>query len=308
MTECDETTNVFGLLGSEYSNFPRKDVAVNAMTALFPAKEQDASALVRAPEDILQEALSHKPRKVFVGFSGGNDSLATVLWMMDHVDGCEVFHANTGVGIEATRQFVRDTCSERGWKLTEIRAKEDCGQDYDAIVRKHGFPGPKGHQFMYRRLKERAVETLVRRNKVNWRDKIMIATGIRHDESLVRAGYAGREINSKGSQLWVNPLYWWTKTDMSALIDAKNVQRNPVSLLLGMSGECLCGAYAHKGELGMVSLVCPETAARIRRLEVDVRAAGHDWGWEDKPPSDEQKFIAKHQTIMPFCINCEKNG
>jgi len=35
----------------------------------------------------------------FVGFSGGNDSLAVTHWMMTNYPFCKVFHCNTGIGI-----------------------------------------------------------------------------------------------------------------------------------------------------------------------------------------------------------------
>jgi 3'-phosphoadenosine 5'-phosphosulfate sulfotransferase (PAPS reductase)/FAD synthetase len=263
-------------------------------------------ARILTPEEIVARALSYKPAEIFIGYSGGNDSAAVVHWMMNNVPGCKVLHINTGIGIERTRQHVRETCAAYGWELVEIRAKEDCGQDYDTIVKKYGFPGPNGHQFMYRRLKERCIEHLLRIYKTKRSDKIMIATGIRHDESKNRAGYAGREINFKGAQMWVNPLYWWTGTDMRQYIDAAKMPRNPVSQMLGMSGECLCGAYAHKGEMALVRLVCPATADRLKRLEDEVKACGHEWGWEDRPPTVAEQFIAKNQYAMPFCNGCEK--
>jgi 3'-phosphoadenosine 5'-phosphosulfate sulfotransferase (PAPS reductase)/FAD synthetase len=46
-------------------------------------------------------------------FSGGNDS--TVLAHMMRHRAQYAIHANTTIGIEATRQFVRDTCA--GWEL-----------------------------------------------------------------------------------------------------------------------------------------------------------------------------------------------
>jgi hypothetical protein len=51
-----------------------------------------------------------------------------------------------------------------------------------------------------------------------------------------------------------------------------------------MSGECLCGAFAHKDELAEVEMFFPDVAAQIRELEVEVAAAGHPakickWGW-----------------------------
>ena len=244
-----------------------------------------------------------RPAKIFVGFSGGFDSLVTTHWMMNNIRGCEVFHANTGIGIERTREFVRHTCDWFGWPLTEIRAKEDCGQDYDEMVIAHGFPGPGHHYKMFQRLKERCVRKLVAMNKTKVSDCVMIATGIRKDESARRAGYKYSVIDHVGSAMWVNPFYYRSREWFSAYIKKHQLPQNPVSKLLGMSGECLCGAYAHSGELALVKMVCPATHDRIRALEARVRDAGHAWGWEEKPP---KKVAASTGKFMPFCVGCEK--
>lgn len=261
----------------------------------------------KSPEDILANALRYKPRASFVGFSGGDDSLVTTHWMMTNVPGCKVFHANTGIGIEKTRRYVRETCHEQGWPLVELRANEDCGQDYRKLVLAHGFPGPALHYKMYQRLKERCVRLLVKRNKLRRRDKILIATGIRKDESQIRMGYVNREINFVGSQMWVNPLFHWPKSWFHLYIHDNKLRRNPVSEILGFSGECLCGAFAHPGEKALVRLVDPATADYLDRLELDVKAAGHNWGWEESPPT-ELLEAKRGQTFMPFCLGCTKTA
>lgn len=261
----------------------------------------------REPHEIVAEAMAFNPVAVFVGFSGGDDSIVVTHWMMNNIPGCKVFHANTGIGVEATRQFVRDTCVHQSWPLIEIRAKEDCGQDYDQLVREQGFPGPAHHRKMYNRLKERPIRKLVRDAKTgkHRRSKVLIASGIRHDESLIRMGYAGREINHVGSQLWVNPMYWFSAAERDAYKRKHGLPRNPTSEMLGMSGECLCGAFAHPGELALIRLVCPETAARIDRLAVEAAANGHPWGWEGKPPRS-RKTAKPNIERMPMCVGCEK--
>lgn len=259
----------------------------------------------REPADVVAEAIElHHPVKIFAGFSGGNDSLALARWMMENVPGCELFHIDTGIGVKQSRQFVRDTADQYGWPLTIIRAKEDCGQDYDAIVRRFGFPGPRSHQLMYRRLKERGVELLVRRNKTQRLDRILLATGIRADESIRRMGYKGREINRKGAQVWVNPIYWWSQEYRDDYLMERQVRRNPVSQALGISGECLCGAFAHPGELERVRTIDPEVAERIDRLQEEV-AGRFPWGWEGRPPPKDEG--APKPSIGALCRGCEKS-
>lgn len=123
---------------------------------------------IREAYSIVEDAIAQHPTSfVYVGFSGGGDSLAVLEVVRDVIGAAPLFagcfHANTGIGLEESRQFVRQTCKIKGIPLTEIRAKEDCGQDYEAFVLKNGFPGPYLHQKMYARLKERPIRELKRR-------------------------------------------------------------------------------------------------------------------------------------------------
>ncbi len=259
------------------------------------------------PDEVVALALSNKPVAVFVGFSGGDDSLATAHWCMTNIPGCRVLHINTGIGIEATRLHVRKVCADFNWPLLEVRAKEDCGEDYDAFVLKWGFPGPGWHQVLYTRLKERAIRNVVKAHKrFRSRERVLFLTGIRHDESDRRMGYGGREVNFPASgQIWANPLYWRDQAWFMDYIREHNLPRNPVSVSLGMSGECLCGAFANRGELALIRTVCAATADRIERLELDVRAPGHAWGWEDRPPRAPKPPRLK-PVDMAMCRGCSK--
>ncbi len=104
---------------------------------------------MKTPDELMVTAVGHyNPVAIYVGFSGGRDSLAVTHWVMSNYPQARVFHINTGIGIELTRQYVRDMCEKYGWPLDEVRAKEDCGQDYDEIVKSEGFPGPFSHRFI----------------------------------------------------------------------------------------------------------------------------------------------------------------
>jgi hypothetical protein len=55
--------------------------------------------------------------------------------------------------------------------------------------------------------------------------------------------------------------------------------------MIHMSGECLCGAFAHQGELDEVGEWFPDVKVHIERLEAEVLATDKHpewkcrWGW-----------------------------
>jgi len=216
-------------------------------------------------------------------------------------------HINTGIGIPQTRQFVRDTCKEHGWQLREIRAKEDCGQDFRQIVLENGFPGPPVHNRMYARLKERAVRLLVRETKVghHLRDTVLLISGVRSQESQRRMGYV-EKIKKEAARIWVAVIHDWSKVDCNRYMASQNLKRNKVVDLIHKSGECLCGAFAKPGELEELALWFPDVAKEIRELEKEVKAKGFPWGWEGRPARCKTKKDSKKQLNLTLCHSCDK--
>lgn len=276
---------------------------------MFQQKER------RAVKYIVRGIQEYNPTEIFIGFSGGGDSLLCAEIVKKYFPKAKIFHANTGVGIKKTRKFVRDYCEKRGWDLVEIKAKEDCGQDYEEMVMEYGFPGPAMHKKMYQRLKERCIQKLHRDYKGGYGNKIMMCTGIRSDESQIRAGYKNRIIDAINGVAWINPVYWFSKQDKYDYLEHHKIERNPVSKVIGMSGECLCGAYAHKGELDLIRLVEPETADYLEELQERVMKK-FPWGWEDRMPK-WFKDMKEGQTdaffnwedseyFQPMCVGCGK--
>lgn len=201
-------------------------------------------------------------------FSGGNDS--TVLAHLFRGTATHAAHANTGIGIEATRQFVRDTCEAWGLPLIEKHPPTS----YRDLVIEQGFPGPAMHFKMYQRLKERALRKVRAELVTDGRkQRVVFIAGRRRAESARRSDIPLHEVD--GSTIWTSPLAMWTKPDMQTYrLMAGDVPVNRMSELVGMSGECLCGAFAKPGELDMIREHAPDTAEQIDALETEVRAAG----------------------------------
>lgn len=256
------------------------------------------------------------PIAVFGLFSGGHDSFSACYVATHHRQCREVVHINTNTGVEATRDYVLDTCWQRGWRLREFKAVENMRadgtidpQDYRAMVLRHGFPGPAGHRYMYIRLKERALKMLARHAGADCRGKIkrriMLVSGCRSEESDRRMGTVN-EVQLHGREVWVAPIHDWSKLDTSHLLELADQPRNPVVDLIHKSGECLCGAFAKPGELEELGLwpITRPAYDRIKALEIEVRAAGHNWGWGERPPKKGKIVI--HEPPGPLCWSCGK--
>lgn len=229
-------------------------------------------------------------------YSGGNDSTVLMHLVRDRVD-CAI-HANTTIGIEETRQFVRDTCRERGLDLMERIAP----RSYREIVLKHGFPGPAFHARMYQRLKERPLDQarseLVTHSR---RERVLFIAGRRRAESKRRQTIPLHEPD--GSAIWASPLAMWTKLDLNTYrLMMGDVPVNPVAEKLHMSGECLCGAFAKPGELDELKFWQFPEADEIVSLQDEVKAAGHrepwcTWGHGQGKPSGSGRM----------CTSCDAN-
>lgn len=260
-----------------------------------------------------------KPVMVVGLMSGGNDSLPACYIASLHSKFSGILHINTGIGIEDTRQFVRQTCSERGWKLWEYKATENIKADgtpdpmiYEDICIKHGFPGAFGHQMMYSRLKERQLRRFKRDHGISGvgktKRRVMLVSGVRLQESKRRSMTVQKELlQVRPSELWAAPIRNWSKADCREARIYAGLKENEVSKLIHKSGECLCGAFAKKGELAELRMFYPDVAKRIDDLAERVRAAGHDWGWEDQP-TKKKKFNGTEVEDQFLCTSCNINN
>ena len=279
---------------------------------LFPV---DLSSLLAKSNEIFESAVAEANRGrrrltgVVILFSGGNDSTTVAHMFRDRAD--YAAHANTGIGIEQTRQFVRDTCREWGLPLLEGHPAEN--ETYRESVLKNGFPGPMQHTRMYVNLKQNTLlrirDQLIEDPR---RDRLIFLTGLRAAESPRRwARYqAGRMPiwRWRDRNLWVNPIIEWTKLDINTYKRANpDFPRNEVSDLLHMSGECLCGAFIHSRRLDEIAEWYPEVVAEIRTLEAEAEALGHPncrWGKDHWIALSKSKAWEAKET-GPMCSTCD---
>lgn len=252
-------------------------------------------AMAEADEIIEQAIFEHKPRKTFLLISGGNDSMVLLHFAERWADAA--VHVNTGIGIPQTNEFVREQVALTNLPLLEYRPPVP----YDELVLNPkyfgGFPGAFGHRFAYQRLKERCIRQLIRDHREKRGDRFLLLTGIRKAESARRMGYS-HPVDRQGAEVWCNPLLFWENHEMREYREQFGVATSEVAANLHMSGECLCGAFAHPGELDEIAFFYPEVAARIRDLERRAREAGLrycEWGVNK----------ASTEATGPMCSSCD---
>lgn len=286
-------------------------------------------ALTVEAHRILDEAIARtkddnrRVAGIVILLSGGKDS--TTVADLFKGRATHIAHANTGIGIEQTREFVRDTAASWGLPLIEkhpdphatyrelvlgnVRAMT--GKNKGTLLWPGGFPGPAAHWMMYQRLKERALEKV--RNEIvsnPYRERVIFIAGRRAEESERRKILGVKDpVERRGSIVWASPVVSWTKLDLNEY-RRRNPQLpvNEVSDLLHMSGECLCGAFAHPGELDEVGDWFPEVAAYIHELEHEVQAK---WDRGELPDIPRERCTwgwgagkEKASKTGPLCDNC----
>jgi 3'-phosphoadenosine 5'-phosphosulfate sulfotransferase (PAPS reductase)/FAD synthetase len=302
-----------------------------------PEREVRLNALIGQSRDILsaaiEEHVTNEGRMVAalaVGFSGGNDS--TTLTHLFRKDVDFALHANTTIGIEETREFVRNTCEEWGLSLVERTPPRATDQYRHLVLTRDrgkkgqalgGFPGPAMHFKMYQRLKERAIEQVQREVITNSRrERFVVILGRRRTESQRRSRVTS--IDRRGARLNVSPLVNWTKADLntyrlwSASV-GETLPRNVASDLIHMSGECLCGSFASPGERAEIAYWFPGPFEQIAELESalagrdDIPEHRKSWGWGADPAMKraETEYLAQFDiaeespTSGLMCSSCD---
>lgn len=241
-------------------------------------KWQDSDRLEEARKMLRFAHKMYKPRKVWCLCSGGNDSLTSTHIAMSTglCDG--VASINTTIGIRQTREHMQAVASRFNWPLRWLTPKFT----YLDFCKMFGMPGPGRHDYVYAYLKERCVKQLARESKRLRRDRIMLVTGVRLSESDRRMGTA-EPIAREGARLWVAPIINWDAQDQMVYMINNGIPRNQVKKILGISGECLCGAFAKPDERAKIAEHYPEAEAEIVMCEAAAAESGRPCEWGKRP-------------------------
>lgn len=298
---------------------------------------QGVAIVERAREFITKELNTHIIGTV-AAFSGGDDSIVVTHFANGCFNDVATFNADTMIGLKPARDHINAMIAKHEWDGHIYQAtaegpprKTKTNGDvianwregetaYEETVLNHGFGGPPQHPRMYQRLKERNIMKLRRKMQAGKRGgRLLVISGIRHDESSIRAGYkrAWQDVPKQGIT-WVNPFYDFTAKHFEAYREEFGLTRNPVKRTCGISGECCCGTFGSVMERQRYREVDPDFADYLDRLEVKVRER-FPWNWGERPPQwwmDQQKGQSllwpmlpdeELPTFQPMCVGCN-NG
>lgn len=305
----------------------------DAMRLTQPQRNARLDDLIAEAKGILSEAIAahvtddgKTVAAVVALFSGGDDSTVLTHLFKREVD--YAAHANTTIGIEQTREFVRNTCEEWGIPLIEKTPPNELDHYRNLVLTNArgkkgqalgGFPGPAMHFKMYARLKERVFRAIVAMlNPSPHQSRVVLIAGRRRQESKRREHIVDME--RRGSTVWVSPFVNWTKTDLNTYRIRYRIPRNHASGVIHMSGECLCGSMASPGERDEIAYWFPGDFEEIAELEAlladreDIPEHRKTWGWGADPAmkAAEKEYAAQfgeeaeEQLRSPFlCDSCD---
>lgn len=265
---------------------------------------------------ILEMAAARSPERVYALVSGGHDS-ATAMYVTHTMEGISldgVLHLNTGVAIPATRQFVQERCRALDLEYIEIGSDYRYQTEaYRHLVQTYGFPGPAAHRWMYANLKEKPLQRWLTEHTDG---EVILVSGVRKQESRRRMEtIADDGIQRALGATWVSPLLEWSGLDVRRYRRAHDLPMNPVVGRLEYSGECLCGAFAHRDELGLIRLFYPDVWRYLQCLELQVLEAVDR---TDVPPAyalwghgrlrDHERAALVDDEQLTLCASCARRN
>lgn len=189
--------------------------------------------------------------KIVVGYSGGKDSLAGLIWVLENCDNDKVFvyYTNPGWGCDwpHSLEYIKVTEKELGIRVWMAGPSDPAvlGGFEDNLLQV-GFPGYGGGCWIEGRVKIPRANALLRQEGLIGREsglKVVQLIGIRWEESPNRAKiYPDRGILKDNGNHYGNPVLQWTGADIGYYLDERGLKLHT----------------AYEGENRMGCLMCPK--------------------------------------------------
>ena len=248
-------------------------------------------------DEVLTKVADKTADWTFAFVSGGNDS-TTMLELAatsEQIDVDAVVHANTGIGLEATREHVQRECNRHGLAYIEGTNRPQ-DMSYADMVILNGYPGPNAHTIHQRNLKDRVFDGIYR----SFGGEQIWLSGARRYESksrMERVPHDGieQEPTNRARATWASPIAELTGSEMREIRRERDVPTNDLAELLDMSGECLCQSFGDFWTLGQVYQVSVELVVALVNLTILAEQYWSEQRAENgQPPYPRQWLIWGH--------------
>ncbi len=93
----------------------------------------------------------------------------------------------------------------------------------------------------------------------------------------------------------------WKDNDVFTYIEKHNEKLPPAYHTLGISGDCLCGAFAKEEERPILKTLYPEVFKRIRNLEIEKK---EKWGHRSIRTAYQQQELDEIITDPGLIYGC----
>jgi 3'-phosphoadenosine 5'-phosphosulfate sulfotransferase (PAPS reductase)/FAD synthetase len=247
----------------------------------------------------------------FALFSGGNDSMASTHKAHEDNDIDYAVYLDTNSGLGENLEYVKRASESQGWDLAILSSPYTLeefalgSEDRQAL----GFPGPEAHSWAYNMFKRRQLGYLATR--VNARPTYY--SGVRTHESNNRMSNVSGQQTEADRWTWERPIHNWRDERVEQYRDDHDLPENPVTQKIGRSGDCYCGAFAHRDtEMLELEAHYPDHAEWLQELEQKVADSRDEndercyWGFGGLSEKEIRAKLAEDDMgQMSLCSSCD---
>jgi phosphoadenosine phosphosulfate reductase len=208
--------------------------------------------------------------KVYVMFSGGKDSLATLDLAVKALgrEGVEALFIDTGIATPGLRDYVVDVAGRYGVKLNVVRPEHD----FFELVSRAGFPMIR-YRWCKDYLKMRPLKRFVREAEGR-HGSILLVTGLRRDESWMKArGSKFYRHPRLGTDVYA-PIFEWSGEQVREYIRREGLPENPLYRVYGKAYDCWCTVFKSPADFALLALNRPDFFAKFVEAEAKLRSGG----------------------------------
>jgi 3'-phosphoadenosine 5'-phosphosulfate sulfotransferase (PAPS reductase)/FAD synthetase len=234
-----------------------------------------------------------------VGLSGGKDSGVVLHKLLDNNMIDRAFYIKTNIGVQATEDFVKDTCLSLGIPL-DIREPTPHAFVYVAICLEVGFPSYELHNMIMAYLKYKTMMKYVMEKQFKKR-KAVLCSGVRKYESQRRKFNYNQPINVDSGKLYFAcPVFYETDEEVYRYYLDHKLKKSPTYTWANTSFECACGSFAGKSDLEGIKINAPELYDFLMWIKDGIEKFGtptakkyNQWGMT-RPWDEAQRVLTKY--------------